>query len=59
MRPSCHGESGKGDSVQEQFNEAGYATRPRDLTVGVFKGIPEPREVYRRIVAGFPGTLSD
>lgn len=53
---SCHGEKGKGDGVQEQFDEKGYPTRPRDLTVGVFKGIPEPQEVYRRIVAGLPGT---
>ncbi|MDZ7362024.1 MAG: ethylbenzene dehydrogenase-related protein [candidate division KSB1 bacterium] len=53
---SCHGEKGKGDGVQEQFDDAGYPTRPRDLTVGVFKGIPEPLEVYRRIVAGLPGT---
>ena len=53
---SCHGETGKGDGVQEQFDDAGYPTRPRDLTVGVFKGIPEPQEVYRRIVAGLPGT---
>ncbi|MBV6504752.1 MAG: hypothetical protein ILNGONEN_00303 [Syntrophorhabdaceae bacterium] len=53
---SCHGETGKGDGVQEQFDDAGYPTRPRDLTVGVFKGIPDPQEVYRRIVAGLPGT---
>jgi cytochrome c oxidase cbb3-type subunit 2 len=53
---SCHGDKGKGDGVQEQLDDAGYPTRPRDLTVGVFKGIPEPQEVYRRIVAGLPGT---
>ena len=53
---SCHGETGRGDGVQEQFDEAGYPTRPRDLTQGVFKGSPEPKEIYRRIVAGMPGT---
>jgi cytochrome c oxidase cbb3-type subunit 2 len=53
---ACHGETGRGDGVQEQFDEAGYPTRPRDLTQGVFKGSPEPQEVYRRIVAGMPGT---
>jgi hypothetical protein len=31
-------------------------TRPRDLTAGVFKGSPEPEQVYRRIVAGLPGS---
>jgi mono/diheme cytochrome c family protein len=53
---SCHGKTGKGDGVEEQKDDAGYATRPRDLTVGVFKGDPDPVQLYRRIVAGMPGS---
>jgi hypothetical protein len=34
----------------------GYPTRPRDLTLGVFKGSPDPVSVYRHIVAGLPGS---
>jgi len=52
----CHGLTGRGDGVQEQFDDKGFPTRPRDLTQGVFKGLPEPQEVYRRIVAGLPGS---
>jgi mono/diheme cytochrome c family protein len=53
---SCHGPAGKGDGAEEQKDEAGYPTRPRDLTVGVFKGDPDPAQLYRRIVAGMPGS---
>jgi mono/diheme cytochrome c family protein len=53
---SCHGTTGKGDGTEEQKDEAGYPTRPRDLTVGVFKGDPDPVQLYRRIVAGMPGS---
>lgn len=53
---ACHGETGRGDGVTEQFDDKGFPTRPRDLTQGVFKGLPEPQEVYRRIVAGLPGS---
>jgi mono/diheme cytochrome c family protein len=53
---SCHGKTGRGDGAQEQKDEKGYPTRPRDLTLGVFKGSPDPAHVYRRIVAGMPGT---
>jgi mono/diheme cytochrome c family protein len=53
---SCHGPTGKGDGAEEQKDEAGYPTRPRDLTVGVFKGDPDPVQLYRRIVAGMPGS---
>jgi mono/diheme cytochrome c family protein len=52
----CHGPSGKGDGQQEQTDSKGFPTRPRDLTLGVFKGSPEPDQVYRRIVAGLPGS---
>jgi mono/diheme cytochrome c family protein len=53
---SCHGATGRGDGVQEQFDDEGFPTRPRDLTTGVFKGKPAPEHIYRDIVAGIPGT---
>jgi mono/diheme cytochrome c family protein len=53
---SCHGATGKGDGVQEQVDDEGFPTRPRDLTAGIFKGNPDPIALYRRIVAGIPGT---
>ncbi len=52
----CHGNTGKGDGQQEMKDDKGFATRPRDLTLGVFKGGPDPKDLYRRIVAGMPGT---
>jgi mono/diheme cytochrome c family protein len=53
---SCHGPTGRGDGTEEQRDDRGYPTRPRDLTLGVFKGVPDPAHLYRRIVAGMPGT---
>ena len=53
---SCHGATGKGDGTQEQVDEEGFPTRPRDLTAGVFKGSPDLMQLYRRIVAGIPGS---
>jgi mono/diheme cytochrome c family protein len=53
---SCHGATGKGDGAQEQVDEEGFPTRPRDLTAGVFKGSPDAVALYRRIVAGIPGS---
>ena len=52
----CHGSTGRGDGTTVQIDAEGFATRPRDLTLGVFKGNPDPAAVYRRIVAGMPGT---
>jgi mono/diheme cytochrome c family protein len=52
----CHGATARGDGAQKQVDSKGYPTRPRDLTLGVFKGSPEPTHVYRRIVAGLPGS---
>jgi mono/diheme cytochrome c family protein len=52
----CHGAEAKGDGVKEQRDSDGFPIRPRDLTLGVYKGSPEPEHVYRRIVAGMPGT---
>jgi mono/diheme cytochrome c family protein len=51
----CHGQTGRGDGQQKQTDSKGFATRPRDLTLGVFKGSPDPASVYCRIVAGLPG----
>jgi mono/diheme cytochrome c family protein len=53
---SCHGDTGKGDGAQEQRDDEGFPTRPRDLTAGVFKGNPDPTALYRHIVAGIPGS---
>ncbi len=52
----CHGATGRGDGAQEQVDSKGRPTRPRDLTAGVFKGTYDPEDVYRRIVAGLPGS---
>ena len=52
----CHGPTGKGDGQQKQTDSKGFATRPRDLTLGVYKGSPDPASVYYRIVAGLPGS---
>lgn len=53
---SCHGATGKGDGVQEQVDEEGFSTRPRDLTAGIFKGSPVPEHLYGDILVGIPGT---
>jgi mono/diheme cytochrome c family protein len=53
---SCHGETARGDGAQEQKDDEGFPTRPRDLTAGVFKGNPDPIALYRHIVAGIPGS---
>jgi len=52
----CHGPTGRGDGQQQQTDSKGLATRPRDLTLGVFKGSPDPESVYHRIVGGLPGS---
>jgi mono/diheme cytochrome c family protein len=52
----CHGQTGRGDGQQEQVDSKGYPTRPRDLTLGVFKGSPRPVDLYRHMVAGLPGS---
>jgi mono/diheme cytochrome c family protein len=52
----CHGATARGDGAQAQVDSKGYPTRPRDLTLGVYKGSPEPAQVYRRIVGGLPGS---
>lgn len=53
---ACHGETGKGDGVQEQKDELGMPIRPRDYTRGVFKGGRERERLFARIALGVPGT---
>src|SRR5262249_35612531 len=45
-----------GDGVQEQRDESGVPTRPRDFTRGIFKGGRERDQLYARILLGVPGT---
>ncbi len=52
----CHGATGKGDGQEKQVDAEGFPVRPRDLTAGVFKGSPEPEQVYYRIAGGLPGS---
>jgi mono/diheme cytochrome c family protein len=52
----CHGATARGDGTQKQVDSKGYPTRPRDLTLGVFKGSPESPQLYRHLVAGLPGS---
>ncbi len=52
----CHGPTGRGDGQQQQEDSEGFPVRPRDLTAGIFKGSPEPEHVYKRVVAGLPGS---
>ncbi|MEX0803456.1 MAG: ethylbenzene dehydrogenase-related protein [Candidatus Binatia bacterium] len=53
---SCHGATARGDGAQEQKDDEGFPTRPRDLTAGIFKGSANPIALYRHIVAGIPGS---
>jgi mono/diheme cytochrome c family protein len=53
---ACHGATARGDGAQQQVDSKGRPTRPRDLTAGIFKGSPSKEHVYRRIVAGLPGS---
>jgi mono/diheme cytochrome c family protein len=52
----CHGTTGKGDGMQDQRNDDGTPTRPRDFTRGIFKGGRDPRQLYARIMLGMPGS---
>jgi mono/diheme cytochrome c family protein len=53
---SCHGEKGKGEGVQEQRDDDGTPTRPRDYTRGIFKGGRERKQLYARTLLGMPGS---
>jgi mono/diheme cytochrome c family protein len=53
---SCHGATARGDGVALQIDDTGLPIRPRDLTIGVFKGSPAAESLYRHIIAGMPGS---
>ena len=53
---ACHGDTGKGDGQQNQKNDDGMPTSPRDFTRGIFKGGRDPRQLYARIALGMPGS---
>ena len=53
---ACHGKTGKGDGQQKMVDAKGLPTSPRDLTLGIFKGNPDPHSVYIRTQAGMPGS---
>jgi len=53
---SCHGDTGKGDGVQEQKNNDGTPNTPRDFTRGIFKGGRERESLFARIRLGMAGT---
>lgn len=54
----CHGPRGQGDGYQvaNLKDDAEYPIRPRDLNTGVFKGPSSPATLYKRVIAGIPGT---
>jgi DMSO reductase family type II enzyme heme b subunit len=52
----CHGETGRGDGAAAMVDDEGMPTRPRDFTLGIFKGNHDPASLYRRIAYGMPGT---
>ncbi|MCU0872868.1 MAG: cytochrome c, partial [Pirellulaceae bacterium] len=53
---SCHGEDGAGARDPPLWDDAGQATRARDLVHEAYKGGSEPASVYLRIALGMPGT---
>jgi mono/diheme cytochrome c family protein len=53
---SCHGQTGKGDGAQDQRDDKGVPSRPRDFGRGIFKGGREPQQIYTRIFLGMRGT---
>lgn len=53
---SCHGETGKGDGGQDQKDDDGTPTRPRDFTLGIFKGGRDTLQLYARTALGMSGT---
>lgn len=53
---NCHGTNGKGDGPQDQKNDDGMPTRPRDFTRGIFKGGRDPAQLRTRVLLGMPGS---
>lgn len=52
----CHGATGKGEGQEDQRNSDGTPNRPRDFTLGIFKGGRDPQQMYLRIRRGMPGS---
>lgn len=56
----CHGPEGRGDGPQLQDpsfkNDDGSPARPRDLTLGLYKGGGDKEHLYARVILGIPGT---
>jgi mono/diheme cytochrome c family protein len=53
---ACHGNTGKGDGAQEQRNDDGTPTRPRDFGRGLFKSGRDLRQLFARVYLGMPGS---
>jgi DMSO reductase family type II enzyme heme b subunit len=53
---NCHGETGKGDGGQDQRDDNGMPTKPRDFTRGIFKGGRDPARLFALIRLGMRGT---
>ncbi len=55
---TCHGRDGSGDgpSAAGLKNDRGHPVKPRDFTKGVYKAGGQPKDLYRTIVTGIPGT---
>lgn len=53
----CHGELGRGDATKRLKDDWGGRTWPRNLTKDwTFRAGSEVKDIYRRIIAGIPGT---
>lgn len=53
---SCHGPTGRGDGLDKPEDEHGNPIAVRDLTLGAFRGGTNPKELFKRIRCGIPGT---
>lgn len=55
---TCHGNDGSGDgpTANSLTDARGNPIQPRDFTKGVYKRGSTPKDIYRSIVTGIPGT---
>lgn len=53
---TCHGETGRGEGGKDQRDDDGTPTKPRDFTLGIFKGGRTDLALYHRLQIGMPGT---
>jgi mono/diheme cytochrome c family protein len=53
---SCHGPTGRGDGLDLPKDEQGNPIVVQDITSGRYSGGTRPREVFKRIRCGVPGT---